>query len=339
MVKFKLSEVKEAIKRLYDLKIPVLLNGGSGVGKTSIVREIAKELELPLLDIRLSTEAPENVGGIPRPDPSNPEEFFKKILNKDLAPAFKGGAVLFFDELNRSNLWIRNAVMSAFFERTLGGKELDPRTLVIGAINSGLDYKDTEELDRALLARFAIINVATDMEELINYMSGNYPIFASILASKSQAIENRLSAENGYEPIKPTLTPRNLEFAAKVIETYHNDPFMRKLLYAVVDPDIADLLLADIDFSKIRMILNGEKVELERDKFPVVMAIISNMTLKDEEFVNAVKFAKEIYTKYNLEDSLVSFLSTLARRNKNLFIKYITVINKEIPNLKDLITL
>jgi len=339
MIRFNLNETKEAIKKLYPLRVPILLNGASGVGKTTIVREVAKELNMPLIDIRLSTEVPENVGGIPRPDPSNPDEFFIKIFNKSYEPAFKGGAVLFFDELNRSNLWIRNAVMSAFFERTLGGRELDSKTLIIGAINSGIEYKDAEVMDRALLARFAIINVATDMEELISFMSGNYPLFASILASKSQAVENRLSAENGYTPIKPTLTPRNLEFAAKIVETYHDDPFMRKLLYAVVDPEVADLLLADIDFRMIRTILDGGEVTVDIERLPVTMAILSNMTLNEEELINVIRFAKKVYTQYDLEDSVVGFLSNLASRNKELFIKNITLINKEFPNLKKLVTL
>ena len=318
--------------------IPILLNGGTGVGKTSIVREVAKELRLPLIDIRLSTELPENVGGIPKVIPE--DGYFVKVLNKDFSPAFESGAVIFFDELNRSISWVRNAVMSVFFERTLGGKKIHPATLVIGAVNIGEDYKDADVMDKALLARFAIINVTTDTYELLDYLSKRYPISASIVASKVKAIGNRIYEENRFKQLTPTLTPRNLEFAAKVIETYHDDPFLRRLLYTVISPDIADILLADLDFSLIRSILAGQDVEVEEEKVPVILAVVSFMPLKDDdEFLNAIKFAKKMYKKFGLEDSIVGFLSNLARRNPNFLIRHISYINNEFPNLKSVLSL
>jgi len=336
MAVYTLNEAKEVVKKLHPLGIPILLNGGTGVGKTSMVRELSEELGLPLIDVRLATELPENVGGVPQVVDSS---YFVKVLNKDFAPAFESGAILFFDEINRSISWVRNAAMSVFFERTLGGRKLHPNTLVIGATNTGIDFKDTDVLDKALLARFALLNIVTDSEELVNYLDTRYPISASIVASKIQVLSNKLYEENRYDQLIPTFTPRNVEFASKVIETYHDDPLLRKILYAVISPDIADVLLADLDFSAIKKILAGRGVEVEDTKIPTILAVISFMKLNEKEFMNALKFAKKVFEKFGIEDSIVGFLSNLGRRNRDLIIKNISTINKEFPGLKNALTL
>jgi len=331
MAVFTLSETKEAIKKLYPLGIPILLNGGTS-DKTSVVEGVAEELGLPLIVIRLSTELPEYVGGIPVREGG----YFVKVLNKDFSPAFESGAVIFFDELNRSNSWVRNAVMSVFFERTLGGKKIHTDTLVIGAVTIGKAYRDVDVMDRALLARFAIINVVPSTDEILNYLSERYPFAASIIERRFEEIARMMYEENRFEQLKPTLTLRNLEFAFKVIETYHNDPFLRKLLYTVISPDIADILLAELDISPlIRSVLAGQDVEVEEEKASLILAIISRMPLKDDnEFLNAIRFAKKIYEELGL-GSIIGFLVNLATLNRDLFIRNITYIKNEFPNLKD----
>jgi hypothetical protein len=330
---FTLNETKEALIKLYPLRIPVLLNGASGVGKTSIVKEVANELKMPVVDIRLSTELPENIGGIPIPI-DDEKDYFKKILNRDLSPVFEEGAVLFFDELNRSTGWVRNAIMSAFFERMIGGKKLHEKTYVIGAINRGFEYRDVEKLDKALLARFAIINVATRVEEVMDYFSDKYSIATSIFNAKLQVLSNKIYEENRFDELIPALTYRNLEFAAKVIETYYNDPFLRKLLYAVIPPNIADVILADFDFVLVRKVLDGEEVDVGEETASVILAIISGMPISDTEFVNALRFAKRIYDKLGIKDGVIGFLISVAKKNKELFIRQIATINKEFPEIK-----
>jgi hypothetical protein len=336
MAVYTIREAKEIIKKLQPLGIPILLNGGTGVGKTSMVRELSEELGLPLIDIRLATELPENVGGIPQ---VINDTYFVKVLNKEFAPAFESGAILFFDELNRSISWVRNSAMSVFYERTLGGRKLHPDTIVIGATNMGLDFKDTDIVDKALLARFAILNIITDSEELVNYLDERYPISASIIASKLQTLSNKLYEENRYDQLIPTFTPRNVEYASKVIEAYHDDPMLRKILYAVISPDIADILLADLDFSTIKRILAGEDVEVEDSKIPTILAVISSMKLEEKEFMNALRFAKKVFEKFGGEDSVVGFLVNMGKRNRELVVKNISTINKEFPNLRNILTL
>jgi hypothetical protein len=321
---FTLSETKEAIKKLYPLRIPILLNGATGVGKTAIVKEVSKELGLPLINIWLAQETPESIGRIPE------SNYF--------SPVFESGAVFFFEHLNRSTPWVRQAVMSVFSERTLGGKKLHPDTLVIGAVNTGKDYTATDDLEEALLAEFAIINVVPSFDEVLNYESDEFPEFTFLMSLHFDELAEMFYESNRCEQLYPTLITTNLKFAVKVIKMYYNDPFLRKLLYTVISPDFADELLACLDFSHIKSLVNsilaGQDVEVEESKVPVILAVIASMQLSDNEFSNAIKFAKKFYDGLGIEDGIVGFLFNLARRNRELLLRRVTDNNNEFKNLK-----
>ena len=332
----KYTLAKQVLKGLAKLRIPVLLNGSTGVGKTSLVREVASEFGLPLIDIRLSTELPENIGGIPRLD----TEFFVKVLNKDLEPAFTTGAVLFFDELNRSSSWTRNSIMSAFFERTLGGRPLSENTIVVGAVNTGDRFKDADTLDDALLGRFAIINLDPDVNELTDYFSRKYPLATALFSTKSGNIFNLLEIQ--YERLTPIACPRTIEFALKVIENYistEEKDLLREMLYCIVPGNIADLLLSEVDFSLIRKILKGEKVEIEKIENPtLILAVLSHTQFKNEnEILNAIDFAKKVYERLDLKDSFVAFLKAIAKPNSDVFMKVFPSLIKSYPEIKELL--
>jgi len=289
---------------------------------------------LPLINVRLAHEAPENVGGIPRIIEGS--SFFEKVYNAEYTPLFTTGAILFFDELNRSHGWIRNAVMSCFFERLLGGRRLSPGTIVIGAINTGEEFKDAETLDFALLARFAIINLEPTVDDLVNYFKRKYPIASLLFISKADQIYNLLHLF--YEKVSPVASPRTLEYALKIIENYHETEdreSLREMVYCVLPGNVADLLLSEIDFTVIKRILSGEKVNINEIENPALfLAIMSHYPFENEsQLYNAVSFARKVYKSADLEDSFVGFLKTVAKNNSKLFVNIFPKLVNEIPDI------
>jgi len=333
------ARAKELTKKLVSLQIPVLLNGGSGIGKTALVNEVALELGLPLIDVRLAHELPENVGGIPKVLENS--SFFEKVLNVDFVPLFTSGAVLFFDELNRSHSWTRNSVMSVFFERLLGGKKLAPNTVVVGAVNTGEEYKDADSLDFAMLARFAVINLEPSVDDLVAYFKKKYPLASALFIPKADQIYNLLHLF--YEKVSPVATPRTVEYALKIIETYHNTEdreTLRDLVYCVLPGNVADLLLSEIDFTLIKKIINGEKVSLEEIENPtILLAVLSNYPFENgQQLLNAILFAKKAYKSLEVEDTFVGFLKNVARNNPKLFTDIYPTVEKEIPSLSEFLS-
>ena len=84
-----------------------------GMGKSSIVRELAKEYGLKLIDHRLATSAPEDLSGLPRFTPNGKAYMapFADIFPTDDMEIPKGfnGWLLFLDEFNHARKEVQSA--------------------------------------------------------------------------------------------------------------------------------------------------------------------------------------------------------------------------------------
>ena len=90
----KATNLIKSLHSLIEQKVPTFLWGAPGIGKSSIVREIAKEKNVGFIDLRLALMDPTDLKGIP---------FYDKESHTALwaPPAFlpkDGEGILFLDE-------------------------------------------------------------------------------------------------------------------------------------------------------------------------------------------------------------------------------------------------
>ena len=52
------NDAIKTLKTMYTLRQPTMLHGSPGIGKSDVVRQTAKELEISLIDFRLSQVDP-----------------------------------------------------------------------------------------------------------------------------------------------------------------------------------------------------------------------------------------------------------------------------------------
>ena len=88
-----ISEVQSALTKVIDknIKHSVFLWGPPGIGKSSIVKKIAKDRSLDLIDLRISQLAPTDIRGLP---------FVKDGMARFAPPSFlprEGEGILFVD--------------------------------------------------------------------------------------------------------------------------------------------------------------------------------------------------------------------------------------------------
>jgi len=154
----------------------VLLIGPTGVGKTSMTRsacELAGIAYDEFYDVSIPTMQPEDLAGIPFPDPSDPRFFYYR-MSRELF----GKKVMFFDEANRANSTKTfDAMMQLVLERKINGHRFDEIQAIVLAINpdDGTDDYSVETFDKAFYERIdhTLYVPATYSAEVIGKNIGN----------------------------------------------------------------------------------------------------------------------------------------------------------------------
>lgn len=126
---------------------PLLLIGKHGVGKTSVLRQMATNLNLKMHELNAATLDPfVHIVGIPVVHDG------KVSMNppKELWDA----EMLFLDEINRSDTPTRNALFEIICDKSVNGRKLPNLKLVVAAMNPPEDGYQVDELDDAMDDRF-----------------------------------------------------------------------------------------------------------------------------------------------------------------------------------------
>jgi len=159
-----------AVKLLKNLPVEqsVMLRARHGVGKSSVVKQVAKDLGYEFFDVRLSQCEVGDIKGLPGINHDEKRTEFYKPFWWPRDPSSKG--ILFFDELNRASKDVLQAVFEVCLDRRLDGEALPAGWRVVAAINAEDDY-DVAVLDPALADRWFMIDFEPTVEEWVKYAS------------------------------------------------------------------------------------------------------------------------------------------------------------------------
>jgi hypothetical protein len=161
-------QTKEILKHMpWDKS--VMLHAKHGVGKSSVVRQVAEELGIGFYDVRLSQCEVGDIKGLPDKDAEAGVVRFLKQEWWPKDPNSKG--ILFFDELNRAAKDVLQAVFEICLDRRLDGEKLPDGWRVVSAVNSDDDY-DVAELDPALHDRWFHIDFDPSANEWVDWARG-----------------------------------------------------------------------------------------------------------------------------------------------------------------------
>jgi len=116
----------------------IMLVAKHGVGKSSVVKQVAMENGWGFYDVRLSQCEVGDIKGLPFLDKENMRTTFLKPNWWPREPNSKG--ILFFDELNRATKDVLQAVFEICLDRRLDGEALPEGWRVVAAINGDDDY-------------------------------------------------------------------------------------------------------------------------------------------------------------------------------------------------------
>lgn len=207
--------LQEKLKKYAKFNYNVMLSGKHGVGKTALIKEIFTEvygeLDTDWLYFSASTMDPWiDFIGIPKNyKNSSGQEVFKIIPPEKFAKS--NVKAIYFDEFNRSDEKIRNAVMELIQFKSINGRKFENLKCIWGSINPYDEEEaiyQVEEMDPAQLDRFQIqIELAYDVS--VHYFTEKYGAIGKAVALWWK----KLSDEQ-----KEDVSPRRLESAINVYQ-------------------------------------------------------------------------------------------------------------------------
>ncbi len=148
-----------------------MLWGTRGVGKSSVVRQVAEHFDVPLVDLRLTTIEPVDIRGAIYAD----EHQSKTVW---FPPEFLPGAeqpegVLFLDELTAADQRLQISAYSLILDRRVGNYQLPDGWQVIAAGNAAFHGAVSHDMGTALADRMFHFNVQSVIDAFLGYALAN----------------------------------------------------------------------------------------------------------------------------------------------------------------------
>jgi len=142
----------------------VLLWGPPGVGKTSVIREMARAALLPVEVVVASIREPTDFAGLPVvSEVTGTVSLAPPAWASRLAEAGRG--VLFLDEISSAHPPVQAALSRVVLERTVGDLALPPNVTIIAAANTPDQTADGWHLALPLANRFCHLDWEVEVEQ------------------------------------------------------------------------------------------------------------------------------------------------------------------------------
>lgn len=146
-----------------NLQISTMIWGSAGIGKSSIVKQIAQEYEIEFTDVRLSQLAPTDLRGLP---------VAENEISKWYPPEFlprSGKGILFLDELNMAPPAMQGVAQQLILDRKVGSYVVPSDWFIWAAGNRKEDRAAVFDMPAPLANRFLHLEVQADFDSFKAY--------------------------------------------------------------------------------------------------------------------------------------------------------------------------
>ena len=155
-----IKDTKNIVKKAHQLlvskgrSIPMMIWGPMGVGKSDGMRQVAEELKIKLIDIRLTLLNAVDLRGLPTVDRKNGLAVWLSSGFLPIAERDGAEGILFLDEINLAPMTVMNAGYQLILDRKIGDYTLPPGWSVVAAGNRAEDSNNLTKMPNPLLNRF-----------------------------------------------------------------------------------------------------------------------------------------------------------------------------------------
>ncbi|ARV59890.1 ATPase [Nostocales cyanobacterium HT-58-2] len=189
-----------------NLLLSTMIWGPPGIGKSSIVAQLACKHQIDFIDVRLSQLAPTDLRGLPVA-----EDGVSKWYPPEFLPR-SGKGILFLDELNMAPPAIQGVAQQLIFDRRVGSYVVPEDWFVWAAGNRKEDRAAVFDMPSPLTNRFLHLQVEPDFESF-----KSYALATGIHEQMIAFLSFRTTLLHKLDPQQPAWpSPRSWEMASKL---------------------------------------------------------------------------------------------------------------------------
>lgn len=283
------EKVVDLICLAWATRRPIILRGGHGLGKSDIVEQAAKSLEIEYRCMDLSIMEPPDLLGMPKIEGSSlkyyqpatlPQGETKKVKKKTVP----NEGVLCFEELNRCDDAMQAPCLQLLTARRLNDYELPSGWSIIACVNPSNDNYLVNDLDPALLSRFMVIDICADKAEWLKWSKKKNVHEAVIQVVKEHPdpfnsssgvpprtwyyVSETLNAFNDYEGL-------NEDIRRDALCGYLNTEWVNAIVEALID-------LGEMEVESLRDTDDDEMIDPQslkkEDRLPDIKELVAKYT-------------------------------------------------------------
>ena len=216
---------------------PMLIHSSPGVGKSSIVRDVAKTLGINLVDVRLAEMESVDIRGLPSVDKNDRGEGVMKWNAPDCWPRDPNSkGIIFLDEITSCDKSCQVAAYELILDRKIGDfYKVPDGWYIVSAGNLTTDRAVATSMSSALANRFLHVELDVDPKLWVKW-GIMHDVHPSVLGFINYRPEFLFSMENeNLERGWPS--PRSWERVSNMVKIYgDNETILRKMVYGLVGP-------------------------------------------------------------------------------------------------------
>ncbi|MGN0948787.1 MAG: AAA family ATPase [Megasphaera sp.] len=221
-------------------EVPLLV-GETGIGKTSLAREMAEKNDWSLVGIDGNLLKEGEIGGLPTVEHGTTVYAVHHKLRKIDEEIAKGKTVLLFiDEINRCDHAVQQELMNLILNREINGYRLSPSVHIIAAMNPSDSYDyEVVEMDAAQQNRFVWLYMEADYLQWLDWAAS-----AGIEEKVMEFISTFPEYLDKTNEDDINATPRSYERISKLYHIYKEDPSAvpQSVFYNVIRGNVGKLI-------------------------------------------------------------------------------------------------
>jgi len=320
----KATDLTKSLTALVEQKVPTFLWGAPGIGKSSIVKQIARERNVGFIDLRLALMDPTDLKGIP---------FYDKESHTALwaPPAFlpkDGEGILFLDELNAAPPSVQASAYQLILDRQVGEYKLPDGWAIVAAGNREGDRGVTYRMPSPLANRFVHFEMEVNVDDW-RFWAYKKELDERIIAYISYKSQH-LFTFDAKSDTKSFATPRSWEYVDSILKSSIDEVLLLNAVSGAVGKDVA---VGFLSFCKvmnklpdINVILQSGEGEhsVEVDVLYALSTGLVSAVLKDEtQLDNLLKYSLEMKGEFAVMIVQDLQRSGIAMENSEVFKEWV----------------